>query len=70
MILMSCNNQEKKAITPGLNNNIAEVNKKPNIIYILADDLGYGDLGVYGQTKIEAPNIDALAKGGMLFTQH
>ena len=45
-------------------------NKKPNIIYILADDLGYGELGVYGQTKIETPNIDALAKNGMLFTQH
>ena len=48
----------------------AQINKKPNIIYILADDLGYGDLGAYGQTKIETPNIDALAKGGMLFTQH
>ena len=45
-------------------------NQKPNIIYILADDLGYGDLGAYGQTKIETPNIDALAKQGMLFTQH
>jgi arylsulfatase len=44
--------------------------KKPNIVYILADDLGYGDLGVYGQKKIETPNIDALAKHGMLFTQH
>jgi len=43
---------------------------KPNIIYILADDLGYAELGVYGQEKIETPNIDALAKGGMLFTQH
>lgn len=43
---------------------------KPNIIYILADDLGYGDLGVYGQTKIETPNIDGLANNGMLFTQH
>lgn len=42
----------------------------PNIIYILADDLGYGDLGAYGQTKIETPNIDALAKSGMLFTKH
>ncbi|MBA6153247.1 arylsulfatase [Gelidibacter maritimus] len=46
------------------------ISQKPNIIYILADDLGYGDLGVYGQTKIETPNIDALAKEGMLFTQH
>ncbi len=42
----------------------------PNIIYFLADDLGYGELGVYGQTKIKTPNIDALAKNGMLFTQH
>lgn len=43
---------------------------RPNIVYILADDLGYGDLGCYGQQKIETPNIDALAKEGMLFTQH
>jgi arylsulfatase len=45
-------------------------NAKPNIIYILADDLGYGELGVYGQQKIETPNIDALAHSGMMFTQH
>jgi arylsulfatase A-like enzyme len=44
--------------------------QRPNIVYIFADDLGYGDLGCYGQTKIETPNIDALAKIGMLFTQH
>ena len=44
--------------------------QKPNIVYIYADDLGYGDLGCYGQTKIETPNIDALAKKGMLFNQH
>jgi len=44
--------------------------ERPNIIYILADDLGYGELGVYGQEKIETPNIDALAKSGMIFTQH
>ncbi|WP_346236173.1 arylsulfatase [Niabella insulamsoli] len=43
---------------------------KPNIIYILADDLGYGELGCYGQTKIETPHIDALAKNGKKFTQH
>ncbi len=42
----------------------------PNIIYILADDLGYGELGVYGQKIIETPNIDALAKKGLLFTDH
>jgi arylsulfatase len=44
--------------------------KKPNIIYILADDLGYGDLGCYGSTKIETPNIDKLAANGIRFTQH
>jgi arylsulfatase A-like enzyme len=43
---------------------------RPNIVYVLADDLGYGDLGVYGSTKIETPNLDALARNGMVFTQH
>src|SRR5215470_8613523 len=42
--------------------------RKPNIIFILADDLGYGDLGCYGQTKIKTPNIDKLAAQGMRFT--
>ncbi len=42
----------------------------PNIIYILADDLGYGELGCYGQEKIETPHIDLLAENGMRFTQH
>ena len=42
---------------------------KPNIIFILADDLGYGDLGCYGQQKIETPNIDKLSKQGLTFTQ-
>lgn len=44
--------------------------QKPNIVYILADDLGYGDLSCYGQTRFETPNIDKLAKEGMTFTQH
>jgi arylsulfatase A-like enzyme len=43
---------------------------RPNIIYILADDLGYGDLSSYGQEKFSTPNIDQLATRGMLFTQH
>ena len=42
----------------------------PNIVFILADDLGYGELGILGQEKIKTPNIDALAEEGMLFTQH
>jgi arylsulfatase A-like enzyme len=41
---------------------------KPNIVFILADDLGYGDLGCYGQKEIQTPNIDKLAKEGMRFT--
>ena len=41
---------------------------KPNIIFILADDLGYGELGCYGQTRIKTPHIDALATEGMRFT--
>lgn len=42
--------------------------QKTNIILIFADDLGYGDLGCYGQQKIETPNIDKLAKQGLRFT--
>ncbi len=41
---------------------------RPNIVFILADDLGYGDLGVYGQELIRTPNIDKLARRGMRFT--
>lgn len=48
----------------------AAAQKKPNIIYIYADDLGYGELGCYGQTKIKTPNLDKLAANGMRFTQH
>ena len=43
---------------------------RPNIIYILADDLGYGDLSCYGQKKFRTPNIDKLAKEGIKFTNH
>ena len=42
--------------------------KKPNIIFIMADDMGYNDLGCYGQTKIQTPNIDSLASQGTRFT--
>ncbi|MBI1390137.1 MAG: sulfatase-like hydrolase/transferase [bacterium] len=44
-------------------------NKKPNIIYIMADDLGYGNLGCYGQSIIQTPNLDRMATEGMRFTQ-
>ena len=44
--------------------------KKPNIIYIYADDLGYGELGAYGQQKIKTPHLDQLAAEGLRFTRH
>jgi len=47
----------------------AQPSDRPNIVLILADDLGYGDLGVYGSTQIETPHIDQLAKEGVRFTQ-
>lgn len=50
-----------------------QVTKKidnPNVIFILADDLGYADLSCLGQTKFSTPNIDRLASQGMMFTQH
>ena len=61
LIICSCNSKPEKNSSTAL---------KPNIIYILADDLGYAEVGAYGQEKIETPHIDALARSGMVFTQH
>src|SRR5512140_1416769 len=47
----------------------APATKQTNIAFVLADDLGYGDIGCYGQKQIETPNIDRLAAEGMRFTQ-
>ncbi|WP_316820989.1 arylsulfatase [Pedobacter gandavensis] len=44
--------------------------RKPNVIYIYADDLGYAEIGAYGQQKIKTPHLDQLAKEGMTFTEH
>ena len=57
-----------------LSNETASVTKndqqnRPNVIYILADDLGYGGLGCYGQQLIKTPNIDKMASEGMRFIQ-
>ena len=48
--------------------NLAEKPSRPNIVFILADDLGHGDLGCYGQTKIKTPNLDRIAAEGLRFT--
>lgn len=47
----------------------AHTPQKPNIIFIMCDDMGYGDLGCYGQPYISTPNIDNMAREGMRFTQ-
>jgi arylsulfatase A-like enzyme len=61
-MLSSCSSSKKTAST------ISASGKLPNIIFILADDLGYGDVGCYGQQLIQTPNIDRLARSGMRFT--
>ena len=47
----------------------ASQRKRPNFVFIFADDLGWGDLGCYGNKQIKTPNLDQLAKDGLLFTQ-
>ncbi len=44
--------------------------KRPNVVFILADDMGYGDLGCYGREDIQTPNLDRLAAAGVRFTNH
>jgi arylsulfatase A len=58
------------SFSPGKYARSAERPRVPNIIFILADDLGYGDLGCYGQQRIRTPRLDRLAAEGMRFTQH
>lgn len=48
---------------------VSAAETKPNVIFILADDLGYGDLGCFGQKKIKTPHLDRMATEGMRFTQ-
>ena len=49
---------------------VVAADRAPNIIYIMADDLGYGDLSCFGQTHFETPNIDRLAAEGITFTDY
>jgi len=58
------------SLGPSATRAVARPARKPNIIFILADDLGYGDLGCYGQKRLKTPNLDRLAAEGVRFTQH
>ncbi len=58
------------ALTPSWRlSRASEPTRQPNIVFILADDLGYGDLSVYGQADYQTPNLDRLAAQGLRFTQ-
>jgi len=59
-LLSSCNHDVKKSET--------KVSKKPNVLFILVDDLGYADLGIMGSEYYETPHIDNIAKSGTIFT--
>ncbi len=67
LLLLSC----LGAIALGFSSSVlhAKPSEHPNLIFIMADDLGYGDLGCYGQTKIETPRLDQMANEGLRFTQ-
>lgn len=62
-LLMSCQMGDTTVSEP-----MAGDTNKPNIVIIYADDLGYGDVGAYGSTELKTPHMDALANGGVLFT--
>ena len=57
------------ALLASISSVCASSQQKPNIIFILCDDMGYGDLGCYGQKYISTPNIDRMAQEGMRFTR-
>ncbi|MHB0756727.1 sulfatase family protein [Polaribacter sp. M15] len=61
----SCKTENKKETKSTA---VQKLNSKPNIIFIYADDLGYGDVSAYGATEFSTPNIDKLANGGVKFT--
>lgn len=69
LFLITCASPDK-GDARGRDNPTVDRDGPPNILYILADDLGYSELGCYGQKKIRTPNIDRLAQNGIRFTQH
>ncbi|MBD1261961.1 arylsulfatase [Maribacter polysiphoniae] len=70
IVFVACKNPKKTSENTATSRIEGKDVKQPNIIYIIADDLGYGDLGCFGQKKFSTSNIDKLASEGMVFTQH
>lgn len=56
-------------VAPGLGQVLAADARRPHIVFILADDLGFGDLGCYGNTRVPTPRLDCMAREGVRFTQ-
>jgi arylsulfatase A-like enzyme len=65
LFVLSCNGREATGVAPE-----PAGTDQPNIVFILADDLGYGDVGYNGQKRIRTPRIDSLAKQGIILTSH
>jgi arylsulfatase A-like enzyme len=66
VVVLSCGNNNNSAPTDL--SNTSDSHQQPNIVIIYLDDLGYGDMGVYGATQLQTPNMDKLANGGIRFT--
>lgn len=70
LILSSCSVESGNSIANDFAASAGDAQRLPNIIFIMADDLGYGDIEPYGQKIIKTPNLSHLANAGMRFTQH
>lgn len=66
--LVGCSSYAQDARTPGARSRTQDAGQQPNVIIILADDMGYGDLSVQGSTHVSTPNIDSIAAHGVRFT--
>jgi arylsulfatase A-like enzyme len=68
LLLCTCGPASESQVVTQSNSQTVGQADKPNVIFIYLDDLGYGDVGAYGATELKTPNIDALATGGVRFT--
>lgn len=68
LLLCTCGPASDSQVVKQSNSQTVGQTDKPNVVFIYLDDLGYGDVGAYGATELKTPNIDALAAGGVRFT--